>query len=323
MHSAPLKSLLPIFSTATLLLLAPAILHAQQQTALVPDLYPAMPSVPAVIPAPQPAATRPSLIVIGFAGGFIRRTSTFHGEIALAHDLSKKYGDRIQSEIFENHHGEEAHREILRLLAASPIVSVRRNPAPSHPLRSLLGSLRSCSRSPPAPARRHCRSAPRRRRRSPQAPAGRLHHPRQRRPGHQLLPDRRPPPRPPCHLRRRPCLYTNPRQHPPHLQGQPRHTLRLLLVHPYLHQAPHPDRKRPPRLEPGRSHDHRQTTSRITSPLPLFFARHLSAAKNPRICFCSCLFFVCHSAPERICLCCCLISLIALSRGFTLVSTAG
>jgi hypothetical protein len=119
-----LKLFLPIFSAATLLLLAPATLHAQQQqTTLVSDIYPAIASSPAsspaVSPALHPAAARPPLIVIGFAGGFIRRTSAVHGEIALARHLSKEYGTRIQSEIFENHHGEEAHREILRLLHLS------------------------------------------------------------------------------------------------------------------------------------------------------------------------------------------------------------
>ncbi len=64
-------------------------------------------------PAPSP------LIVIGFAGGFIKRTSTIHGEVALAQHLRQKYGSAIHAEIFENHHGDEAHREILRLVAQS------------------------------------------------------------------------------------------------------------------------------------------------------------------------------------------------------------
>ncbi len=126
MPSAPLKSFLSIFSVATLLLLVPATLRAQQQTTLVPDIYPAMASASAVNPALRPAAARPPLIVIGFAGGFIRRTSAYHGEIALALQLSKKYGTRIQSEIFENHHGDEAHREILRLLHLSDPKSANR-----------------------------------------------------------------------------------------------------------------------------------------------------------------------------------------------------
>ncbi len=65
----------------------------------------------------EPAATpRPSLIVIGFAGGFIKRDSIVHGEVALAAELRKKYGPAMQAEIFENHHGDEAHKEILRLI---------------------------------------------------------------------------------------------------------------------------------------------------------------------------------------------------------------
>ena len=105
-----LKYLLPIWLAALPLFLQPPTLAAQQQS-LAPlvdsDLQTATPSV---------SPTRPPLIVIGFAGGFIRRTNTVHGEIALALQLSKEYGTRIHTEIFENHHGNQAHREILRLL---------------------------------------------------------------------------------------------------------------------------------------------------------------------------------------------------------------
>ncbi|WP_255550999.1 hypothetical protein [Granulicella sp. dw_53] len=61
----------------------------------------------------------PPLIVIGFAGGFIKRTSTIHGEIELAHHLRLKYGSAIHADIFENHHGDDAHREILHLLSSN------------------------------------------------------------------------------------------------------------------------------------------------------------------------------------------------------------
>ena len=77
------------------------------------------------------STAHPPLIVIGFAGGFIKSTSAVHGEIALAHHLREKYGPAIHSEIFENHHGNEAHREILRLLAAS-------NPTTNQPPRIIL-----------------------------------------------------------------------------------------------------------------------------------------------------------------------------------------
>jgi hypothetical protein len=78
-----------------------------------PVLPPDGPSSGAIRP-PQPA-----LIVVGFAGGFVRRNSSVHGEVELAEHLRETYGSTIHAEIFENHHGEEAHREILRLVGAS------------------------------------------------------------------------------------------------------------------------------------------------------------------------------------------------------------
>jgi hypothetical protein len=70
--------------------------------------------IPGAIRSPQPA-----LIVIGFAGGFVRRNSSVHGEVELAEHLRETYGSTIHSEIFENHRGGEAYREILRLVGAS------------------------------------------------------------------------------------------------------------------------------------------------------------------------------------------------------------
>jgi len=72
--------------------------------------------------APMPSAMRlpqPALIVIGFAGGFVRRNSSVHGEVELAEHLRETYGSTIHSEIFENHRGGEAYREILRLVGES------------------------------------------------------------------------------------------------------------------------------------------------------------------------------------------------------------
>jgi len=70
--------------------------------------------IPGAIRSPQPA-----LIVIGFAGGFIRRNSFVHGEVELAEHLRETYGSTIHAEVFENHRGGEAHREILRLVRVS------------------------------------------------------------------------------------------------------------------------------------------------------------------------------------------------------------
>jgi hypothetical protein len=59
------------------------------------------------------------LIVVGFAGGFVRSTSTVHGEVELAARLRARYGATIRAEVFENHRGDEAYREILRLAGLS------------------------------------------------------------------------------------------------------------------------------------------------------------------------------------------------------------
>lgn len=69
------------------------------------------------VPSAAATAQRP-LIVIGFAGGFIKRTDMIHGEVSLAAELRKKYGTAMDAEVFENHHGNDAHKEILRLLSA-------------------------------------------------------------------------------------------------------------------------------------------------------------------------------------------------------------
>ena len=59
------------------------------------------------------------LVVVGFAGGFVRSTSTVHGEVELAARLRARYGATIRAEVFENHRGDEAYREILRLAGLS------------------------------------------------------------------------------------------------------------------------------------------------------------------------------------------------------------
>ncbi len=115
MHPAPSQILRAIIITLLLALATP--LFTQQTNPTAPHIL-------------KPATHAP-LIVIGFTGGFIKRTDAIHGEVALAHHLREKYGALIHSEIFENHHSKEAHSEILRLLAAS-------NPAPSQPARIIL-----------------------------------------------------------------------------------------------------------------------------------------------------------------------------------------
>ena len=111
MHPTPPHSKFRIhFIFLATLVLLPATLAAQQAT-----LTPLAP-LPATLKIQQA-----KLIVVGFAGGFIKSTSSIHGEIALALHLRDQYGPTIHSEIFANHHGDAAHREILRLIAAQHI----------------------------------------------------------------------------------------------------------------------------------------------------------------------------------------------------------
>jgi hypothetical protein len=126
MHPAPPpQSARPISrhhrNILAILLLLPLTLPAQQASLNQPALPPIQPVVAAVALPPS------QLIVIGFAGGFIKRTSSIHGEIGLALHLREKYGTALHSEVFENHHGDAAHREILRLLALNP--PTRKQPA--------------------------------------------------------------------------------------------------------------------------------------------------------------------------------------------------
>ena len=77
------------------------------------------PSPPAVA---APAALRatalsaPSAIVIGFVGGFVRRTNAIHYEVQLAQRLNGGSPSGLFARVFENRCGREARQEILRLL---------------------------------------------------------------------------------------------------------------------------------------------------------------------------------------------------------------
>jgi hypothetical protein len=65
------------------------------------------------------AQTSSPSIVIGFVGGFISHTNAVHGGVQLAERLRKEYPAQVHVEVFENHRGEKAHQEILRLLDAN------------------------------------------------------------------------------------------------------------------------------------------------------------------------------------------------------------
>jgi hypothetical protein len=55
-------------------------------------------------------------IVIGFVGGYVAHDNAVHGEVQLARRLKSDPPAGTQVRVFENHHGEQAHREVLRLL---------------------------------------------------------------------------------------------------------------------------------------------------------------------------------------------------------------
>jgi len=74
---------------------------------------------PQIVSAALPGAPNSSLpIVIGFVGGFISHDNAVHGGVQLAERLRKEYPAQVHVEVFENHRGEQAHQQILRLLDA-------------------------------------------------------------------------------------------------------------------------------------------------------------------------------------------------------------
>ena len=56
------------------------------------------------------------IIVIGFVGGFARHDDQKHPEVQFAEYLRQRYRSRISAEVFGNHHGRKALRQVLRLL---------------------------------------------------------------------------------------------------------------------------------------------------------------------------------------------------------------
>jgi hypothetical protein len=58
----------------------------------------------------------PRVIVIGFVGGFARSDDQKHPEVQFAESLREHYRSDFHAEVFGNHHGRKALREVLRLL---------------------------------------------------------------------------------------------------------------------------------------------------------------------------------------------------------------
>jgi hypothetical protein len=63
-----------------------------------------------------PTVSQAGSIVIGFAGGFVAHDNATHGEVQFAARLRDHSSPNLQVRMFENHRGEQAHKEILRLL---------------------------------------------------------------------------------------------------------------------------------------------------------------------------------------------------------------
>jgi hypothetical protein len=66
--------------------------------------------------APTLPASKPLAIVIGFVGGFVKHDNMVHSEVQLAAKLRADYSSNVYAEAFENHRGEKANQQILRLL---------------------------------------------------------------------------------------------------------------------------------------------------------------------------------------------------------------
>jgi len=65
------------------------------------------------------ASTMPPAIVIGFVGGYVKHDNLVHSEVQVAAHLSEDYPAGVYVKVFENYHGQRAHKEILQLLDAN------------------------------------------------------------------------------------------------------------------------------------------------------------------------------------------------------------
>jgi hypothetical protein len=59
-----------------------------------------------------------SATVIGFVGGFVKPDARVHSAVQLAERLRNLYPASVYVRVFENHHGDQAYKEILRHLDA-------------------------------------------------------------------------------------------------------------------------------------------------------------------------------------------------------------
>jgi hypothetical protein len=66
--------------------------------------------------SPESAKSAPQIIVIGFVGGFVRHDDPVHSGVQLAAHLRRDYSSGVYVNTFENHQGDQAHRQVLQLL---------------------------------------------------------------------------------------------------------------------------------------------------------------------------------------------------------------
>ena len=59
---------------------------------------------------------KPSCIVVGFSGGFVRHDNPHHGPVVLARRIQKQVPAGTYVQVFENRHRKMAYKTILRLL---------------------------------------------------------------------------------------------------------------------------------------------------------------------------------------------------------------
>jgi hypothetical protein len=71
---------------------------------------------PGATVAAAPAQPPPSVIVIGFVGGFIKHDNLIHSEVQLAARLREAYPVGVDVETFESYHSENARKKVLELL---------------------------------------------------------------------------------------------------------------------------------------------------------------------------------------------------------------
>ena len=64
-------------------------------------------------------AAQPEAIVVGFLGGFVGHANAIHSEVQVGRRLAAAFPSGIDVRMFENHHGQQALDEVLRLLDAN------------------------------------------------------------------------------------------------------------------------------------------------------------------------------------------------------------